>query len=259
MSLQHRLGQFATKNGALRRGMKWLQEHDRETPSGQAAQEYVSQIGLSSSDPETTASQREDALLSIAAQATGRFLQKNLPEQAVQSAGFEDPEPVPRRGRPRRNPPVGSHDVDLSRHSRRCIICKHPERDTIEEAFLQWRRTGDLRLEFKLPNRSSIYRHAHAFGLFDERARNMRSALDFIIEEAETVRPTADSIIRAIRAYSCLDENGRWAEHPRRVIISHETVAAAPPVPVEPTDSEPPGQFVGVEPMPIAELPPSDE
>jgi hypothetical protein len=27
----------------------------------------------------------------------------------------------------------------LERHSRRCIICRHPEREAIEEEFVHWR------------------------------------------------------------------------------------------------------------------------
>jgi hypothetical protein len=33
----------------------------------------------------------------------------------------------------------------LERHSRRCIICHHPEREAIEEEFVQWRAPWQLR------------------------------------------------------------------------------------------------------------------
>jgi len=33
----------------------------------------------------------------------------------------------------------------LERHSRRCIICHHPEREAIEEEFLHWRAPLEAR------------------------------------------------------------------------------------------------------------------
>lgn len=119
--------------------------------------------------------------------------------------------------------------IDLHRHIRRCCICQHPEREAIEEAFIQWRRPGDIRYEFQLPNRSAIYRHAHAFDLFGRRIRCMRFGLENIIEESSHCVVTADSIIRAVRAHSSLDENGRWVEPPRKLIIAREVIPAPAP------------------------------
>jgi hypothetical protein len=129
--------------------------------------------------------------------------------------------------------------ADPARHERLCSICHHPDREAIEEAFLQWRRPGDIRYEFKLPSRTTIYRHAHAVGLFEQRARALRYVLENIMEESSSCEPSADSIIRAVRAYSCLDDRGRWIEPPRRLIISREPFPA-PPLP--------PGREITVEP-----------
>lgn len=112
--------------------------------------------------------------------------------------------------------------ADPSRHRRLCSICHHEDRDAIEEAFLQWRRPGDIRLEFGLSSRMILYRHAHALGLFEQRAHSVRHVLEKVMEESTTCPPTPDSMIRAVRAYSCLDERGRWIEPPRRLIISRE-------------------------------------
>jgi hypothetical protein len=111
-------------------------------------------------------------------------------------------------------------EVDLAHHKVRCSICNRPDREAIDEAFLHWRRSWDLVREFKIASRTSLYRHAHALGLFERRARNMRFALSVIIEEVETVSPSADAIIHAIRAYSCLDDSGHWTEPPKRLIVS---------------------------------------
>jgi len=110
--------------------------------------------------------------------------------------------------------------LDLSRHERRCSVCQHPERDAIEEAFLDWRPITRITSEFKLPGRTSIYRHAHAFGLFPQRSRNLRFALGLVIEKAEYVTATAEGIVSAVRAYARVTDAGEWVEPPSHVIVS---------------------------------------
>jgi hypothetical protein len=129
--------------------------------------------------------------------------------------------------------------ADPERHERLCSICRHPERDAIEEAFLQWQRACDIFREFKLPSRTTVYRHAHAVGLFEQRARALRFVLENIMEESSACAPSADSIIRAVRAYSCLDDRGRWIEPPRRLIIQREPF---------PAPALPPGREITLEP-----------
>jgi len=110
--------------------------------------------------------------------------------------------------------------VDISHHERRCSICQHPEREAIEEAFLHWHSISEIRTEFKLPERFTVYRHAHAFNLFPRRSRNLRFALGLIIEEAECARPTTEGVVSAIRAYTRLTDAGEWVEPPAHVIVS---------------------------------------
>jgi hypothetical protein len=110
----------------------------------------------------------------------------------------------------------------LRRHASHCTICKHPERDAIEEAFLHWWRPVDLAAHFKLGSRLVVYRHSHALGLFQRRAARTQHALGYIIEQAESVTATADSVIRAVRVLGCLDDEGRWVEPAKRVIVTHQ-------------------------------------
>ena len=110
--------------------------------------------------------------------------------------------------------------VDIAQHRRKCSVCRHPERDAIEEAFLHWQDVSNITREFRLPGRTALYRHARALGLFARRSRNLRFALGLIIEQAESVTPTAEAIIRAVRAYTCLTDAGEWLEPPSRVIVS---------------------------------------
>ncbi len=107
------------------------------------------------------------------------------------------------------------------RHERKCLICNHPDREAIEEEFLHWNGPAEIASRYDV-SRHAIYRHAHAGNLFAERSGKMRSVLDLIIERADCAQVTGDTIIRAVRAYSCLTDDGRWVEPTRRVIVTHE-------------------------------------
>jgi len=121
---------------------------------------------------------------------------------------------------------------DLSHHERHCIICRHPEREDIEEAFLNWHSTANIRFEFKIPSRTTIYRHACACGLFERRGRNLRAALELIIEDAGCVKPRAEGVIKAIRAYTKINSAGEWIEPPSHVIVSSGAALASRPAPI---------------------------
>jgi hypothetical protein len=111
---------------------------------------------------------------------------------------------------------------DFSRHARRCSVCSHPDRDAIEGDFIRWRSPGQIAQDYKIADRSSIYRHAHSTGLFAWRKRELGRTLESILESCEDVPlESADVIIRAARIYSHLDENGYWFEPPRTTFIFH--------------------------------------
>ncbi|HXN99618.1 MAG TPA: hypothetical protein VN881_11135 [Candidatus Acidoferrales bacterium] len=110
--------------------------------------------------------------------------------------------------------------IDLTRHKRRCGVCHDPAREAIEEAFLQWRNVDCIDSEFEPEGgRSAIYRHAHALDLFRKRSLNLRSALEYIIEESERVTPTAEGIVRAMRAYTRINDVGEWTDPPTKHIV----------------------------------------
>ena len=105
---------------------------------------------------------------------------------------------------------------DFSRHSRRCCICLHPDRDAIEGDFIRWRSPELIAREYKLANRTSIYRHAHCTGLFAWRRRELGRVLEGMLENHEHIPLEAsDPIVRAARVYAHLDENGNWLEPAR--------------------------------------------
>ncbi len=109
---------------------------------------------------------------------------------------------------------------DFDRHSRRCAVCSHPDRDAIEGEFIRWRSPKNIVRNHKIADASSLYRHAHATGLFARRRREFARVLEDILEIVEeSSLDTADVIIRAARLYARLDENGNWFEPTRTNII----------------------------------------
>jgi hypothetical protein len=110
---------------------------------------------------------------------------------------------------------------DFNRHARRCTICSHPDRDAIEGDFIRWASPRRLAKDYQIADRVSLYRHAHATGLFARRRREFARVLEDILEcvEHTSLEETSDVIIRAARVYAHLDENGRWFEPPRTHII----------------------------------------
>jgi len=74
-------------------------------------------------------------------------------------------------------------------------ICSHVQREEIEFAFIGWRSPATIAMEFGLADRASVYRHAHALGLFPKRQRNIRAALGRIIERADSVDVTASAVV----------------------------------------------------------------
>ena len=116
----------------------------------------------------------------------------------------------------------------LERHSRRCIICHHPEREAIEEEFVHWRAPWKLSQDYKLADYRTVYRHARAAGLLLQRRERLHSALDAFVESVDDVTFTGDTILRAMRAYSCIDSHGRWTEIPTQVQFSTSKDAHPP-------------------------------
>ncbi|HEY1923694.1 MAG TPA: hypothetical protein VGG58_00495 [Candidatus Acidoferrum sp.] len=116
---------------------------------------------------------------------------------------------------------------DFLRHARKCCICRHPRREEIESDFLLWRNPRQIMKEYELAHRSAIYRHAHATGLATRRRENAYSVLDSIVEQVDDVQVTGSTILRAMRAYSCLTSKGRWINPPKRIIHEVQRPAAA--------------------------------
>jgi hypothetical protein len=86
------------------------------------------------------------------------------------------------------------------RHARKCVICRHPERRAIEAAFMEWRLTDEIAVQFCLTSDRPLYRHAHATGLFELRRTRLIYAAITIADRSSLDSPTgdADALLRAL-------------------------------------------------------------
>jgi hypothetical protein len=98
--------------------------------------------------------------------------------------------------------------ISLGRHQRCCTICQHPDCEAIETAFIAWRSPALIAEEYGLSDRKTVYRHAHALDLFPKRGRNIRAALESIIEKAGEVEVSASAVVAAVQAYAKINANG---------------------------------------------------
>jgi hypothetical protein len=107
------------------------------------------------------------------------------------------------------------------RHALKCRICNHPDRAAIEFDFLNWRNPADLVKAYHFRGLSTIYRHAHATGLFAKRRLNLRFAMERIVERVNEVPVTATAVIRAARAITRINDAGQWVDPPSHLVIHH--------------------------------------
>jgi Zn-dependent peptidase ImmA (M78 family) len=114
---------------------------------------------------------------------------------------------------------VGENPVNRGRHEHQCRICAHTQRADIEEAFVNWDSLASIAKQHGV-SRDAIYRHAHVFGLMDKRRRNVRTALERIIERAGEVDVTAAAVVAAVQAYSKINATGQWVERSEHVNLN---------------------------------------
>ena len=102
--------------------------------------------------------------------------------------------------------------VNLGRHQAQCTVCQHPQRQEIEENWINWGSTYELARDYHL-SCDSIYRHAHAFDLFNKRKRNITMALEKIIERVDWTTMSGSVILSAIKTYEKITSAEQGKEH----------------------------------------------
>jgi hypothetical protein len=109
--------------------------------------------------------------------------------------------------------------INPGRHEYQCTICSHSKREEIERALLNWSSPSSISKQYSV-SRDSIYRHAHALGLMDKRRRNVRAALEKIIEKAGDVEVSATAVVSAVAAYAKINANGQWIERSEHISLN---------------------------------------
>jgi predicted Zn-ribbon and HTH transcriptional regulator len=123
--------------------------------------------------------------------------------------------------RKKTSPPPGRLSR-LELHQSHCKICGYEDQDEIDEAFVSWENVSQIAEDYER-DRRAIYRHANATGLYAKRDRNIRRALGRIIQEADFVTASADSVVRAVKMLTHVNAHGDWVQPPTHVIFSSPT------------------------------------
>ncbi len=119
--------------------------------------------------------------------------------------------------------------ANVARHSRKCTVCHHPDREFIDQDYLRWLSPKKIAHEYKISHHSVVYRHADATGLRAQRRASLRATLENFIEQAESVRATAGSVVAAVRLYAQINDQGQWTPPVRRHIVEHRYTTSADP------------------------------
>jgi hypothetical protein len=108
---------------------------------------------------------------------------------------------------------------NLGRHAAICRICAHPQREEIEADFVAWKGATQITREYRLTDRSCVYRHAYALNLFPKRRRNLRGALELIIEKAGQVEPNGNAVVAAVQLCAKINRRGELVEWDERLAL----------------------------------------
>ena len=125
----------------------------------------------------------------------------------------------PKAARHKISQPETGKPTSPGRHEYHCTICSHAQREEVERAFLNWTSPSRISRQYSI-SRDSVYRHAHALGLMEKRRRNVRSALEQIIEKAGDVEASATAVVSAVAAYAKINANGQWVERSEHVSLN---------------------------------------
>jgi len=126
-------------------------------------------------------------------------------------------------------PKTRARRANRARHARKCTVCHHKDREFIDQDYLRWLSPKKIAREYAISHQSVVYRHADATGLRAQRRASLRATLENFIEQAESVRATAGSVVAAVRLYAQINDQGQWTPPVKRYIIEHRYTTATDP------------------------------
>ena len=118
--------------------------------------------------------------------------QVNQPQRQPQRTQQQQPQPQ-----------QNQQPTSLSHHRRRCTVCRHREREAIEEKFIEWAYPRELIEQYGF-SRAALYRHAKACGLYYRRYGGHIHVLEKLLERAGDATITSHAVVQAVRAYDGL-------------------------------------------------------
>ena len=95
--------------------------------------------------------------------------------------------------------------ANLARHQSQCTVCQSEYRANIEEEYLDWHSPDTIAYRYKTVSKYAIYRHVHAVDLISKRRKNLRMALERLVERGDTVQLSGSAVISAIKLLIQLD------------------------------------------------------
>lgn len=101
--------------------------------------------------------------------------------------------------------------VNLGRHQAQCTICLSPNRQQIDEDWINWHHPGHFKDAFGV-SRDTLYRHAHATGLFSKRRKNVSMVLEKMIERVDWAPVSGSVILSAIKVLEKINRAGQEGE-----------------------------------------------
>jgi hypothetical protein len=110
-----------------------------------------------------------------------------------------------------------NNPVSIGRHRRNSTVCAHEKCEEIESEYVGWKSPALIAEEYSLADRASVYRHAYALGLVEKRKRNLRAALERIVEKAGEVEIRAAAVVAAVQAYAKINAAGQWIDRSEQV------------------------------------------
>jgi hypothetical protein len=136
------------------------------------------------------------------------------------AAEVSDQTPAPgRQNVPKREPHEEKTPANLARHKAQCLICRSEYREILETWFINWESPDQIIQKSVGLSRDSIYRHAHALGLFRKRARNVKVVLGKIIERLGYAPVNGSTILSAVKLLAKMEseEQARENTDPRKL------------------------------------------
>ena len=91
------------------------------------------------------------------------------------------------------------------RHQGQCSICRHPQCQEIEEAWVNWGNTTLLAKYYGV-SRDAVYRHMTTLDLFKVRQKRVKVIYEKILEQLDMVSVNGATLLAALRDYVALLE-----------------------------------------------------